>query len=130
MWRLRCRLFLPFFRSFGLGRTGFLLNGLHRVRVRLEDEALGPASDLELCMSSTGGLFLLGAADDVDLALNYDTLEPLMMDQIGGFGSPVRIEPQHRRQERRNRLCFFFREQVLVVQNRGQRPETKLVYMP
>lgn len=108
----------------GFTCAGVFLDRFHRVRIRFRNRALVPTSDLTLRMSSTGSFLILRTAYDVYLALNNDPLEPLVMDQIRRLGSPVREEPQHRRQECSNSICFVFREQVFVVQDRFKRPET------
>ena len=115
MRRLGRRLF---FLLLGFTCAGVLLDGFHRVRIRLCNRALVPTRDPELRMSSTGSFLLLRTPYDVYLALNDDPFEPLVMVQIRRLGSPVREETQHRGQECSDRICFFFREQVFVMQDR------------
>lgn len=95
----------------GFARAGVLIDGFHRIYyIRLPGRALVPASELMLRVSSTGSFFLLRTTYDIYLALDDNPIEPLVMDQFRRFGSPVREETQHRRQECTNCIRLFFRK--------------------
>jgi hypothetical protein len=47
--------------------------------------------------------------------LDWDPIEPVVVYEIRGFGSFIRMQAEHWSEEGGDGVCFFFREEVLIV---------------
>lgn len=63
----------------------------------------------------------------VNLALDDHALQPLVVEHVASRGALVRVEVQHRLEEGLEELGFGFGNEVLVLEDRVERPELELV---
>lgn len=75
-------------------------------------------------------VFLFGAADDIELALNDDTLEPGVVHEFARLGALFWYKAEHGREEGRDEVRLVLGKEVFVVQDLLQRPEAQLLDVP
>lgn len=66
--------------------------------------------------------------EQINLALNDDTFQPLVRNHLGRSRTLGDVVPKHRRQKARERLRFFGSEQILVLEYFGKSPISQLGY--
>jgi hypothetical protein len=97
--------------------------------LRLDVHPPNPARDLLPLLDPLRPCFLSfvrGEDVRVDFALDDDTGEPFVTEEVSGGGAFVGVQIQHRGKERLELLGFCLGDQVLVLKHRVHRPELEL----
>ena len=99
-----------------------------RAQTRLDHPCALSACILRLDLglsSSKLGLFRLSYK--LNFACDEDTIEPGVVDELGGSGTFVGVETKHRGEEGGDGVCLIFGEEVFVMKNGFKRPETEFL---
>ena len=125
-----------------IAHNGDVVHRLHRVRLGLVQRSREPRMGRHIPPHPThpraphspsrlppppARLVLLRAADDVDLALDEDTVEPIVVHEVGGLGALVWVQTEHGGEEGGDGVGFVLWEEIFVVEDAVEGPVAEFV---